>query len=213
MKCIKLAKTSGPTNLKDVTNFQSMHAQVAFEKFAKESERRLFGSEALAGDSLASLRNNVGDRVVTLGTEGMVHCHLDNGFFSTVLAAYNNHWKLRTAPDDWWYCVIKRVALAIDNNAGKKSVRQMFVDHEGKKSLVVDVSTPCIYDVDYDEFFQKISEQIVQNVKVPSYVDTVTADFTTTTPAMKIASQITVMSSLQVHYDSKEALLVYQYGI
>ena len=202
MKCIKLAKTSDPTNLNDDPNLQSMPAQVAFEKFAKESESKSFKKQQfrfdMSKDNATSLRNNVGDRVATLGTEGMIYCDHDNGLFSAVLAAYNNHWKLRTSPDDWWYCVIKRVALAIDNNAGKKSVRQMFVEHEGKKRLCVEVPEDLIYDVDYDVFFQQISNKIAKNVKVPSYVDLVTADFTTTTPATKIASQITLMSSLQV---------------
>ena len=205
MKCVKLSKTSAPTDYRGVPNLHTMPAQAAFEKFAKESEnnaaqKRMRRSDISVADyaDITSLRDNVGDRVATLGSECMIYCDADNGMFSAVLAAYNNHWKLRTAPDDWWFCVIKRVALCIDNNAGKESVRQMFVEHEGKKTLSVDVPTTCIYDVDYDLFFQQMSEEIAKNVKVPSYVDLVTADFTTTTPALRIVSQITIMSSLQV---------------
>ena len=201
MECIKLKKTSAPSSLKEVPNLKPMFAQAAFEKFAKESETMSAKQQLKklsSVDDLTSLRSNIGDRVATLGSDGMVYCDQDNGMFSAVLAAYNNHWKLRTSPDDWWYCVIKRVALAIDKNAGKESVRHMFVEHEGKESLCVDVASPCIYDVDYNLFFQQMSEQIAKNVKVPSYVDLVTADFTTTTPTTRIASQITIMSSLQV---------------
>ena len=67
--------------------------------------------------------------------------------------------------------------------------------------LMTDVATACIYEVDYDQFFQQTSEQIAESVKVPSYVDLVSADFTTTTPATRIASQITIMSSLQVDWN------------
>ena len=31
----------------------------------------------------------------------------DWGFFSTILACYNNHWVLRTSPDDWWYVIVR----------------------------------------------------------------------------------------------------------
>lgn len=203
MKCIKLAQTSAPTDLKDVPRLQLMPAQAAFEKFAKKaednaSEKRLRERPSISEDDLCNSRNTVGDRVATLGSDAKVYCDRDNGLFSAILAAYNNHWKLRTSPDDWWFCVIMRVARAIDDNAKKDVVRKMFVEHERKKTLSVDVPTTCIYDVDYDIFFQEMSGKISENVKVPQYVDVVTADFTTTTPTMKIVSQITLMSSLQV---------------
>ena len=202
MKCVKLNKTSKPTKIRNLSDLQQVPAQAAFEKFAKELDKgsalRRLREGNFSLEDISSLRSTVGDRVATLGSDGMIYCDQNNGMFSAILAAYNNHWKLRTSPDDWWFCVIKLVAHAIDRNARKESVRQMFVEHEGKKKLCVDVPTPCIYDVDYDVFFQLMSEQIAKNVKVPSYVDLVTADYTTTTPATKIASQITIMSSLQV---------------
>jgi hypothetical protein len=144
MKCVELAETSPPTAVKDAfRRFKEMPAQSAFEEFAKrvENKRREFSSE--------TPRKNVGDRVATLGSDGMVYCDDDNGIFSAVLAAYNNHWKLRTSPDDWWFCVIKKVSFAIDKNAEEKAVRDLFVEHEGNKSICVDVPTTCIYDVDY----------------------------------------------------------------
>ena len=49
-------------------------------------------------------------------TENIYSCG-NRGLFDAVLTAYNCHWKLRTSPDDWWFCVIKRVANAIDKNA------------------------------------------------------------------------------------------------
>ena len=44
----------------------------------------------------------------------------DWGFFSTILACYNNHWVLRTSPDDWWNVIVRNVAAAIDENANKQ---------------------------------------------------------------------------------------------
>ena len=144
MKCVKLAKTSRPSAVKDgLRHIHEMSGQHAFEKFSKEdvSTRFTFSSK--------SSRQTTRDRVATLGSDGMVYCHKDDGIFSAVLAAYNNHWKLRTSPDDWWLCVVKKVSLAIDENAEKPAVRNLFVNHEGKKSLSVNVPTACIYDIDY----------------------------------------------------------------
>ena len=73
----------------------------------------------------------------------------------------------------------------------------MFVSHEGKKELKVQVPNLSLRDVDYNWFFNEISKLISKNVKVPEYVDAVTADFFTTIAVQKIVSQITLMSSLQ----------------
>ncbi|XP_078349773.1 uncharacterized protein LOC144634629 [Oculina patagonica] len=135
-----------------------------------------------------------------LGSEENIYSLGNCGLFSAVLTAYNNHWKLRTSPDDWWFCVIKRVACAIDKNAKKESVRKMFVDHEGKKTIEVIVPDTSIYTVDYSWFFDQMATGIQDNVKVPEFVDGMTADFSTTTAVEKIVSQITLMYSVQEYF-------------
>ena len=89
------------------------------------------------------------DMIPALGSREDVYSLGNCGLFSAVLTAYNNHWKLRTSPDDWWFSVIRRVACAIDKNATKESVRKMFVDHEGQKTIEVEVPDTSIYTVDY----------------------------------------------------------------
>ena len=121
--------------------------------------------------------------------------------FAAVVTAYNHHYILRTSPDDWWFCVIKRVACAIDDNSQKQSVRKIFVNHEGKKTIGVRVDDPSIYTVDYNWFFDQITKGIKENVKVPEFVDGMTADFGTTTPVQKIVSQITLMYSVKQYFD------------
>ena len=121
--------------------------------------------------------------------------------FAAVCTAYSHHYRLRTSPDDWWFCVIKRVACAIDRNSSKASVRNMFVDHEGKKTIEVQVSDPTIYTVDYNFLFDQITKQLKENLKVPEFVDGVTADFGTTSAVQKIVSQITLMYSVNQYFD------------
>ena len=125
----------------------------------------------------------------------------DCGMFAGVYTAYSHHYKLRTSPDDWWFCVIKRAACAIDENSHKDSVRRMFVDHEAKKTIDIAVDDPSIYTVNYSWFFDQITKKIKENVKVPEFVDGMTADFGTTTPVQKIVSQITLMYSVKQYFE------------
>ena len=124
----------------------------------------------------------------------------DCGMFAAVFTAYSYHFKLRTSPDDWWFCVIKRIACAIDENSQKESVRKTFVEHKGKKDIAVEVPDRSIYTVNYIWFFDQIAKGIKENVKVPEFVDGMTADFSTTTPVQKIVSQVTLMSSVKQYF-------------
>ena len=140
--------------------------------------------------------------ISALGSEEVIYsAAADCGLFAAVFTAYSHHYNLRTSPDDWWFCVIKRVACAIDRNSKKESVRNLFVDHAGKKTIEVQVDDPTIYTVDYSWFFDQITKKMKQNVKVPEFVDGMTADFGTTTAVQKIVSQITLMYSVKEYFD------------
>ena len=143
------------------------------------------------------------DMVPALGSTENIYSFGNCGLFAAIITAYNNHWKLRTSPDDWWFCVIKRVACAIDKNAEKESVRRMFVDHEGKKTIQVVVPDTSIYTADYSWIFDQMAKGIQENVKIPEFVDGVTADFSTTAAVQKIVSQITLMYSVQKYFGFK----------
>ena len=181
MKTILLAKNLRPSKFKD----SELVAQPANELIKSNT------------DSSAE------DMVPALGSTDIIYSLGDCGLFAAIITAYNNHWKLRTSPDDWWFCVIKRVACAIDKNAEKESVRKMFVDHEGKKTIEVVVPDTSIYSVDYSWFFDQMSKGIQENMKVPEFVDGMTADFSTTTAVQKIVSQITLMYSVQKYFGYK----------
>ena len=216
MKCVELAPDLVPAERSDVPNSEAKSAQVHFESYANVFNTlcRLKASRkvdtARAADDCSQTQDvwSGGKHVASLGSEELVHCYENNGIFSAALTAYNKHWKLRTAPDDWWFCIIKRVSLAIDTNGNKDAVRKMFVNHEGQKTLTVAVPSATIHDVDYSPFFDQMTNGIARNIKVPKYVEVVTADFTTTTPAMKIVSQTVVMSSLKEYFEYREFLCI-----
>ena len=182
--------------------------------YAKRKEREAKSSSSRASryyecgliNSLPTYRTEtVEDRTPMIGSKDKVYSQADVGFFESVLLAYTNHWNLRTSPDDWWFCVIKTISHHIDLHCEEPNVREMFVDFEGKKDIEVEVTKaegwPVFEDMDFSSFFNKIGLEIAKNVKVPEYVDGVTADFTTTTSVQKIVSQITLMSSVQGYFD------------
>ena len=180
MNSVLLAKNLRPSKFKD-SELEAHPAKELFKRYTDSSE----------------------DMVPALGSVENIYSFGNCGLFAAIITTYNNHWKLRTSPDDWWFCVIKRVACAIHKNAMKESVRMMFVDHEGKKTIEVEVSDTSIYTADYSWIFDQIAKGIQENVKIPEFVDGMTADFSTTTAVQKIVSQITLMYSVQKYFGFK----------
>ena len=82
---------------------------------------------------------------------------LDFGFFSAILACYNNHWVLRTSPDDWWNCIVRNVSQIIDENGDKNKVKDFFVAHEDKKLIEVNIG-PTLGAIKYDCLFDQFSK-------------------------------------------------------
>ena len=149
---------------------------------------------------LAEDRRHVNNMMVLNGSSEIVYeRYFDNGFLTVIHEAYNHHWGVKTIPDDWWYTIIRTVAIAIDKNSKKNEVRKYFVNHEGKKQLVVTIDRSN--GIDYNYFFREMTKLVQSNIKVPGYVDTIRSDFSTSTSVHRISSEITIMSSMQEYFE------------
>jgi hypothetical protein len=149
MKYVSLAKNLKPDNTIDGDDLTRGTAKHLFEQDAKQFEARASRSrETLLAakrrgrqvkDEKLVVRQNVGDKTVTVGSEEKIYTNnTDCGLFASIITAYNKHWKLRMSPEDWWFVVARRVAIAVDQNSKKEAVRKMFVEHEGKSVVVAD---------------------------------------------------------------------------
>jgi len=158
-------------------------------ELARENERKL---------PRDSDRKPVGSKTPVVGSNITVYKDYrnDKGFFSTIFQAYKNHWVLKTTPEDWWFTIIRQVALAVDKHADKQKVRDFFVSHEGKKELVVNLGH-SVYTSNYSSFLDQMTSKIGENLNNPEYVNAISSDFDTSTPTHKIVANIAIMSSVQ----------------
>mmetsp|Transcript_41318 Transcript_41318/g.125029 ORF Transcript_41318/g.125029 Transcript_41318/m.125029 type:complete len:406 (-) Transcript_41318:1143-2360(-) len=135
----------------------------------------------------------------------------DLGLFECVYEAWKNHYNLRTTSEDWWFPVACKIAKAIDKAAkgedsSAKKVRELFVNHEGKEKLCVDVDVFTIYEVDYDQFFSEMSSEITRRIKIPKYAEAMQNDFSTSSTTHRIGSQINLMASMQQFFSFEMGL-------
>ena len=210
MKTIQLAAGLEPQKIPKMVNGRRL--KKLLEKCAKEDDE-----EKIILDKTFALGKNIHNiyllanrlKILTnfLGSSEMVTYPGHNaGLFSTVMECYNHHFSLRTGPEDWWYTIIQTVAVAIDKNAKDPEVRKFFVQHEGKKTLTVEVG-PTAYGVDYSWFFDQMAQQIAENINCPQFVDQMDQNFSTSTKVHKIVSRITLMKSMKEYFQYRMSCL------
>lgn len=144
------------------------------------------------------LKLSVEENLVDLGTHPVI-----TGY----LRAYQNHYPLTISPDIAWLLICQGFANHV--NADPEKIRSQLVNFEGKKTLTVvrDVSKLAnIADFQWETVFPDFAEQI-GSFTGKELIENLSADFTTTTPTVLVASQITVMESMKEFFHYKVSFI------
>ena len=138
----------------------------------------------------------------------MMHTDIDNiikratphGLLSTISYAYSYHIPIIFRPDDIWMSIISCFARYV--NANEQEFREIFINHDGKKDLIIHVadslanySTPSLWSPLLQQMHDKIKTEVKSNV-----CSWIVPDFTTTTQIDKDVSIITLMSAFKNYF-------------
>lgn len=125
--------------------------------------------------------------------------NLKDMFFRTVVKAYSNHQSLVLSPDMIWLLISQGFARYV--NAHPEELRPQLVEHDGKMDLVVITPEELLTgNPDWEKIMGDFSDSIQKYTK-GDIAKTITADFTTTTPVTRIASEITLMESVKSYFE------------
>jgi hypothetical protein len=162
------------------------------EKLIKE-DRKLSGDpnkQDLRGEANIIAKSQITQPLVTRGF---------HPFFEGMYAAYADHHPFTLSPDIMWLLISQGFANHVNNNS--EQLRSLLVPFEGKKTLTYitqeDMFRP---NAPWDIAFTNFGEQIA-GFTGPELTKAMTANFTTTTPTTKIASQITLMNAVQSYFN------------
>ena len=152
-------------------------------------------------------------KIFKLGSEETVSFGDDKGLFSAVQAAYNNHWVLRTRPEDWWTSIVQTIAIGIhkhcknsheDAHCCATFLRRLglgrLTTHEGKTLSVI------MGRINNAEFFQQITSQIGEIINKPEYSTRMATDFSQSNPVDGIVSSIMMMFSFKKFFEYRPYL-------
>ncbi|KAJ3165979.1 hypothetical protein HDU87_002490 [Geranomyces variabilis] len=130
---------------------------------------------------------------------------VDNGFVDSIVRAYNHHHKLILRPDDVWLAIAVQFGLFVNGNANE--LRSHFVQHTGKKELVVS----AIADIETADYAKLLSSDMVKalkdNVTDTELCDWILPAFSTTTPSDVVVGSIVLMASMNSYFDYKMELM------
>eukprot|EP01098_Paradermamoeba_levis_P001224 TRINITY_DN1136_c0_g1_i9.p1 TRINITY_DN1136_c0_g1~~TRINITY_DN1136_c0_g1_i9.p1 ORF type:complete len:432 (+),score=88.60 TRINITY_DN1136_c0_g1_i9:119-1414(+) len=124
------------------------------------------------------------------------------GLADVVLTAFDNHLPLVLRPDDVWLMLAYSFSKHVEKNS--EALRKNFVQHEGKKNLLVIVNHFVMGGMQPEDWerdvFPKFSQQIKDNVGEQIH-SVIAGGFSTTTPSLQAAHEITLMATMK-HYFS-----------
>ena len=119
-------------------------------------------------------------------------------FFSTLVTAYANHMSVTLSPDMVWLLISQGFARYVDEHA--EELRSLFVDHDGEMKLVVRGKDFLFEYADWPKLIGTFASLIDKNTK-GDIAQVITADFSTTGPVERVASQITLMKSMEHYFE------------
>lgn len=121
-------------------------------------------------------------------------------FFQSMYRAYADHRPFELSPEALWLLICQGFSLHVNNNA--EELRHLFVDFEGKRTLSANGTGIRLDDSDspWERIFPQFTNQITAYTG-QELIDVLSSDFSTSTPASRVASQITVMESMKAYFD------------
>lgn len=149
------------------------------------------------------LYNNIAKNFVKLSVSDNLADFGTHPVILGYLRAYQNHYPITISPDIAWLLICQGFANHVNNSPEK--ARSKIVNFKGKQTLTVErniTGAENLADVEWETLFPEFAEQIA-GFTGKELVDNLSADFTTTTPTVRVASQITIMESMKEFFNYK----------
>ena len=129
-----------------------------------------------------------------------------DAFYQCIVQAYANHKSITLSPDMIWLLIDQGFARYV--NAHAEELRPKLVSHTGKIDLAIETKKDLLSgNADWPKLIGDFASQIDRHTK-GGIAKTVTANFSTTGPVERVASQITLMESVKSYFE----YLVYYIG-
>ncbi|OAQ67104.1 hypothetical protein VFPPC_14433 [Pochonia chlamydosporia 170] len=123
-----------------------------------------------------------------------------NGFVDGIIRAFQQDLHLVLRPDDVWLAILTQFSFYV--NGASDELRDKFVDHDGKKTICVDVTPQKFEDVDIGKLSVQFTQAMKKQVKDgDEFVDWLLPKFSTTTETDEAVAAIMLMSTMKSYFE------------
>lgn len=124
-----------------------------------------------------------------------------NGFVQGIIRAFNQDLHLVIRPDDVWQAILSQFSLFISGYENAERLRHMFVSHEGKKTLTLELTTTNLSELDFGKVAQEFVGTIQNNIADPELREWMLPDFSTTTYHDKAVAAFGIMGAMNKYFE------------
>ena len=179
---------------KPVEYLRTYGTKSIIENLFKKSGRRILTNENEPSEIL----------YYTLDTnEDLIFNYKKSSLIQGLVLAYKNHYPITITPDMIWILVLQGFSRFMEKY--EDSVRDIFVNFEGKKELNVEIYDKTPYTAtkeDWDGIMKEFVEKIGQHVGQET-TDSLECNFSTTSQVAKVTSQVAIMSAMKQYFTYK----------
>ena len=128
----------------------------------------------------------------------------NNSLFKMFYEAYNNHFPIVLNPNDMWQNMLNYLSFFVSNRS--ESLRHLFVNHEGKKTLeIVEMGSSYKGEDNWDYFFLNIIKKIQENTVFD--VNIMKSDFIilTSNEFYNLIETSTIMATMKMYFQYKRS--------
>ena len=128
----------------------------------------------------------------------LVESTYSHGLLDAMHMSFDRHYPLIITPDVIWLTIAQGFANHVNQNA--EQLRKRFVDHEGKKMLLIqrDSFVKGSPNNDWPGCFSEFSDKIGDHIGKKR--DLLVSNFSTTSPIEKAASELVLMDSMKSYF-------------
>ncbi len=143
--------------------------------------------------------NCIADEILKLFPQAQSHPYLpvsrSHALIDAVHTAFSQHRPLTLSPDCIWLVLAQGFSHHITENA--EALRHRLVRHQGRRELLATVTDLSL--ASFEQAIQSFSSQILAATD-PVLHETLVCNFSTTTPAIRTASEVVLMDSYSSYF-------------
>ncbi|KAF9872596.1 hypothetical protein CkaCkLH20_10093 [Colletotrichum karsti] len=124
----------------------------------------------------------------------------ENGFSNTIIRAFQQDLHLTLRPDDVWLAVVVQLSFFVNGGGRAETLRDKFVQHEGRRHLVIDARPAGLAAVDINDVVSQLVQLVKDGLRDPEIATRLLLEFSTTTDDERATAAMAFLGTMKNYF-------------